>query len=94
METGKIACYKKKGLQQKSQLGYQDESGVYLLAAVGYSYAPCGQRPVIEADSKNKLKVLLSAVITSQGDMFYQVRQGTFNGAARVIIGPYPFCRI
>ena len=57
---------------------------MYLLPAVGYSYAPCGQRPVIEADSKNKLKVSLSAVITPQGNLFYQVRQGTFNGAAIV----------
>lgn len=57
---------------------------MYLLPAVGYSYAPRGQRPVIEADSKNKLKVSLSVAITPQGGMYYQVRQGTFNGAAIV----------
>jgi len=51
---------------------------------VGASYAPCGERPVILADSKNKLKVSLSVVITPQADLYYEVRQGTFNGAAIV----------
>lgn len=55
-----------------------------MLPSIGYSYAPCGQRPLIEADSKNRLKLSLSVVITPQGDMYYQVRQSTFNGAAIV----------
>lgn len=84
MGKRKIADYKKKAAQQKSELAYQDEAGVYLLPAVGYSYAPCGQRPVIVADSKNRLKLSLSVVITPQADMYYEVRQGTFNGAAIV----------
>lgn len=55
-----------------------------MLPGIGYSYAPCGQRPVIEADSKNRLKLSLSVVITGQGEMYYQVRQSSFNGAAIV----------
>jgi transposase len=55
-----------------------------LLPSIGCSYAPCGQRPVIETDSKNRLRLSLSAVITPQGELFYQVRQGSFNGAAIV----------
>lgn len=55
-----------------------------MLPSIGYSYAPCGQRPVLLADSKNKLKLSLSVVITPQADMYYEVRQGTFNGAAIV----------
>ncbi len=65
-------------------IGYQDESGVCLLPSVAYSYAPCGQRPLLEADSKNRLKLSLSVVITAQGQMYYQVRQSSFNGAAIV----------
>lgn len=54
------------------------------MPAVAYSYAPRGQRPVIVADARNRLKLSLSVVITPQGEMYYQVRQGTFNGAAIV----------
>lgn len=54
------------------------------MPSVGASYAPCGERPVILADSKNKLKVSLSVVITPQADLYYEVRQGTFNGVAIV----------
>jgi transposase len=84
MEAAKLANYQKKAEQEKSLIGYQDEAGVCLLPAIGYSYAPCGQRPLIEADSKNRLKLSLSVVITTQGQMYYQVRQSSFNGAAIV----------
>ena len=84
MEKRKVAGHKKKAQQEQSTLGFQDEAGVCLLPAIGYSYAPCGQRPVIVADAKNRLKVSISAVITPQAEMYYEVRQGTFKGAAIV----------
>jgi transposase len=84
VESSHLTSNKKKAQQQQRELAYQDEAGVCLLPSVGASYAPCGERPVILADSKNKLKVSLSVVITPQADLYYEVRQGTFNGAAIV----------
>jgi transposase len=84
VERRKVTGYKKKAEQEQSQLAYQDEAGVCLLPSVGYSYAPRGQRPVITADAKNRLKLSLSVVITPQADLYYEVRQGSFNGAAIV----------
>ena len=84
MERRKITSNKKKAEQEQSELAYQDEAGVYLLPSVGYSYAPPGQRPVIVADAKNRLKLSLSVVITPQAELYYEVRQGSFKGAAIV----------
>ena len=83
----------KKAEQGQSQLAYQHKARMYLLPSVGYNYAPCEERPVIRANSKNnnsknnsknKLKLSLSVVITAQAYMSHEVRQGSFNGAAIV----------
>lgn len=66
MESRKVTGFKKKADQQQSEIAYQDEAGVCLLPSVGYSYAPRGQRPVIVADAKNRLKLSLSVVMTPQ----------------------------
>ena len=54
-----------------------------MTANVGCTYAPKGQTPVLVADAKFYTKVSVSAIISIQGDLFYDVRANeTFKSMA------------
>ena len=66
-------------------IAFQDESGFQLTNCVGCTYAPKGQTPVLTTDAKFYTKVSVSAIITIDGNLFYDVRMNeSFKSMATV----------
>jgi len=60
---------------ENRRLVFQDECAVRLLPCVTNTYAPIGQTPEIKVDSKNKAYVSVSGAISSDGYLYYEVRE-------------------
>lgn len=83
METEETTGNKKKAGQEQRIIGYQDEAAVCLCPPKGSTYARKGRTPVLKvADSKKYAHLSLSAYISEQGELYYEVRESSFNGAA------------
>lgn len=54
---------------------FQDESAVRLLPCLSKSYSPLGIAPEILCDAKNKGFVSISGAISSNGKLYYEVRE-------------------
>lgn len=54
---------------------FQDECAVRLMPCRSRTYAPIGQTPELECDSKNKQYVSISGVISTKGKSYFEVRE-------------------
>ena len=64
-------------------LSYQDETGVSLCPVCKTTYSLKGITPELKVyDTKGYSHLSLAGYISENGDMYYEVRQGSFNGKA------------
>lgn len=61
--------------EDRRRLAFQDESAVRLLPCIRSTYAPIGQTPVLECDTKNKSFVSISGAISEDGYFYFEVRE-------------------
>ena len=66
---------KKKAEAENRQIVFQDEAAVRLLPSISKIYAPIGETPELECDSKNKAFVSISGAISPNGYSYFEVRE-------------------
>lgn len=72
-------------MAEQRVVGYQDEAAICLCPPKGSTWALKGQTPILEvADTKKYAHLSVSAHITSEGELNYEVRSSSFNGHAIV----------
>ena len=66
----------KKAQAENRRIVFQDETAVRLMPSVRKTYAPIGQSPEIQLDTKNKGYVSVSGSISSDSYFYFEVREG------------------
>ena len=84
MASENIASLKKKAKDEGYRLIYVDEASISLASSVGYTYARCGERPVIETSTEISNRMYLASGISASGELVYKVRRQPFDGATIV----------
>lgn len=85
MESQRTTCLKKESAEQGRIIAYEDEAAICLCPPTKRTYALRGQTPVLKVgDSKKYQHLSMSALMSEKGDLFYEVREGSFNGKALV----------
>jgi transposase len=81
MDKYDIASFKKKALEEGYDVYYHDESTLQLCGNIIKTYSPRGQTPILKFhDTKGYQYVCLASSISENGEMFYQIRDGSFKG--------------
>ena len=70
----------KQAKAQGAEIQWGDQTGVNNTAAVGKSYAPAGQRPVISATAK-RFSISMISKVTHQGSLRFMLYPGAMNVA-------------
>jgi hypothetical protein len=65
-------------------LFYADEASVSLSSYSGRTYAPRGRPAILPINSEVSRRLYLASAISSEGELFYAVREKAFDGAAIV----------
>ena len=79
MEGRTLAPDQKKAVAEGRTLVFVDQSGFYLMAGKGRTYAPVGQTPVIRAPlSRDHLSAM--GGITPEGKLYLMVQERAYRG--------------
>ncbi len=79
----KMPELKKKAEEEQRKIVFQDEAIVRLLPTLSRSYAPIGKAPTLSCDAKNKRWLSISAAISAEGYLYYEIRENEgFKGSA------------
>jgi transposase len=81
MAERRIACLKKKAIEEGYEIRFHDEATLQLCANVIKTYSPRGQTPILALyDTKGYQYVCLASSISECGKMFFQIRDNSFKG--------------
>lgn len=71
----KVIEIKKKAEDENRTIIFEDEAAFRLLPCVSNTYAPIGETPLLNSDSKNKQYVSVAGAISKEGEFYFEVRE-------------------
>jgi transposase len=79
VERGRVALAKKRWLKEGRTILFSDETGIYLLPALVRTWAPKGERPILQQWlSRDHLSA--AAAISEGGAFYFRSQSGSFDG--------------